>query len=154
MHFVSPGPAVTEALGYSLAQMLRPGDVITLAAPLGGGKTTLVRGLASGLGIGEELVSSPTFVIWQIYEGRMKLHHVDAYRLRSPEELEEIGLAECLAGSDVVVLEWPQVAETLLPVDRLEVVLDYLEGQEESRTIDLHPRGNWVERLKGWTFEP
>lgn len=152
MRFVSSEPATTEALGHSLAQLVRPGDVITLEAPLGGGKTTLVRGLAGGLGIGEDQVSSPTFVIWQIYAGRLKLHHVDAYRLRSPEELEEIGLAECLAGSDVVVLEWPKVAGPLLPDDRLDVKLDYAGSQDE-RTIELIPMGNWRERLRGWNFE-
>ncbi|MBT9583065.1 tRNA (adenosine(37)-N6)-threonylcarbamoyltransferase complex ATPase subunit type 1 TsaE [bacterium] len=152
MRFVSPGPATTEALGHSLAQLVRPGDVITLEAPLGGGKTTLVRGLAGGLGIAEDQVSSPTFVIWQIYVGNLRLHHIDAYRLRSSEELEEIGLAECLAGSDVVVLEWPLVAGPLLPEDRLEVKLDYGVSEEE-RSIELIPLGNWQERLRGWDFE-
>jgi tRNA threonylcarbamoyladenosine biosynthesis protein TsaE len=126
--------------------------VVTLEAPLGGGKTTLVRGLAGGLGVPEDQVSSPTFVIWQIYPGTLRLHHVDAYRLRSPEELAEIGLVECLEGPDVVVMEWPQVAQSLLPGDRLEVRLDYAED-EEHRTITLNPQGNWHERLRGWTFE-
>lgn len=152
MHFNSPSPERTEALGQSLAALLRPGDVITLEAPLGGGKTTLVRGLAEGLGIGEEAVSSPTFVIWQIYPGRLKLHHVDAYRLHSPEELEDIGLGEVLGGEDVVVLEWPGVARPLLPADRLEVQLDYAEG-EQARTIELRPLGAWRERLKGFHFD-
>jgi len=146
----SPSPESTEAIGHSLAQLLQPGDVVTLEAPLGGGKTTFVRGLAAGLGIGEEHVSSPTFVIWQIYTGRLILHHVDAYRLRSVDELEEIGLAECLEGSDVVVLEWPQLAETLLPADRLEILLDYA-AEPEARTLDLRPLGNWQSRLSGWT---
>lgn len=153
MRFISSGPARTEALGQSLAALLRPGDVITLEAPLGGGKTTLVRGLAAGLGVGEDEVSSPTFVIWQIYPGRLRLHHVDAYRLTSPEELEDIGLAECLAGGDVVVMEWPGVARTLLPADRLEVHLDYAK-EEQQRAIELCPQGNWQGRLEGWTFEP
>ena len=145
----SLGPLDTEQLARELADLLQPGDVITLEAPLGGGKTTFVRGLATGLGVSEEEVSSPTFVIWQIYEGRMRLHHLDAYRLRSADELEEIGLSETLAGDDVVVLEWPGVAETLLPSDRLHVRIEYGDGEEE-RNLDFEGRGNWKQRLEQW----
>jgi len=147
------GPEQTEALGESLAKLLLPGDIITLAAPLGGGKTTLVRGLARGLGIEEDAVTSPTFVLWHIYAGRLKLHHLDAYRLRSPEELSEIGLEELLEGTDVVVLEWPGVALSLLPSNRLEIFLDYVEGEPDRRRIELTGRGAWEERLRGWNFE-
>jgi len=139
----------TEELARSLAQLLQPGDVITLEAPLGGGKTTFVRGLATGLGVHEDEVSSPTFVIWQIYAGRLRLHHLDAYRLSSVEELEEIGLPETLAGPDVVVLEWPGLAEPLLPADRLHVRIDYGAGEEE-RSLDFEGRGNWRQRLEHW----
>lgn len=152
MVFTSSGPDVTEQLGAELAQLLRPGDVIALEAPLGGGKTTLVRGLARGLGVDEEQVSSPTFVIWQIYEGRLRLNHFDAYRLQAPEELEEIGFGECLEAGEVVLLEWPQVAMPLLPPDRLEVRLEYGHGPD-CRTIELTPRGSWSERLREWNFE-
>ncbi|MBX3166331.1 MAG: tRNA (adenosine(37)-N6)-threonylcarbamoyltransferase complex ATPase subunit type 1 TsaE [Candidatus Eremiobacteraeota bacterium] len=146
---LSSGPARTEELAGQLAQLLQPGDVITLEAPLGGGKTTFVRGLAAGLGVPEDEVSSPTFVIWQIYEGRLRLHHLDAYRLRSAEELEEIGLSEALGGQDVMVLEWPGVAEPLLPADRLQVRIEYGTGEEE-RTLELEGRGNWRPRLEQW----
>ena len=139
----------TEQLARSLAPLLRAGDVITLEAPLGGGKTTFVRGLATGLGVSEDEVSSPTFVIWQIYEGRLRLHHLDAYRLRSADELEEIGLEETLGGSDVVVLEWPGVAEPLLPADRLHVRIEYGLGEDE-RHLEFVPRGNWLQRLGSW----
>lgn len=146
---LSASPLRTEELARNLAQLLMPGDVITLDAPLGGGKTTFVRGLASGLGVPEEDVSSPTFVIWQIYPGRLRLHHLDAYRLRSAEELEEIGLSETLAGGDVVVLEWPGVAEPLLPLDRLHVRIEYGAG-EDDRILELEGRGSWRQRLEHW----
>jgi len=149
LRLTSPGPAQTEQLAGNLAQLLQPGDVITLEAPLGGGKTTFVRGLAAGLGVPEDEVSSPTFVIWQIYQGRLRLHHLDAYRLRSAEELEEIGFPETLAGQDVVVLEWPGVAERLLPADRLHVRLEYGVGEDE-RALEFEGRGSWRQRLEGW----
>lgn len=150
MRLVSSSSEATERLAGKLAGLLRGGDVITLEAPLGGGKTTFVRGLAVGLGISEEEVSSPTFVIWQIYQGRLRLHHLDAYRLRSSQELEEIGLAEVLGGQDVVVLEWPGVAEPLLPNDRLHIKIDYGQAEEE-RLFELEGRGSWAARLEGWS---
>lgn len=149
MHVLSAGPLQTEALARKLAELLRPGDVITLEAPLGGGKTTFVRGLATGLGVSEDEVSSPTFVIWQIYPGRLRLHHLDAYRLSSAEELEEIGFPETLAGGDVVVLEWPGIADPLLPADRLHVRIDYGPGEDE-RSLDFEGRGTWKQRLEQW----
>lgn len=140
----------SEAWAESLAHLLQPGDVITLEGPLGAGKTTLVRGLARGLGIAESEVSSPTFVLWQIYQGRLRLHHVDAYRLHSGDELEELGLLEVLQGQDVVVLEWPQVALAYLPEERLEIRLEY--GQEENqRRLECNPRGRWKQRMEGWS---
>lgn len=146
---LSQGPLRTEEIARNLAGLLQPGDIITLEAPLGGGKTTFVRGLASGLGVSEDEVSSPTFVIWQIYDGRLRLHHLDAYRLRSFEELEEIGFPETLAGQDVVVLEWPGVAEPLLPPDRLHVRIEYGVDEEE-RELNFEGRGTWQKRLEDW----
>ncbi|MFN8607428.1 MAG: tRNA (adenosine(37)-N6)-threonylcarbamoyltransferase complex ATPase subunit type 1 TsaE [Vulcanimicrobiota bacterium] len=149
MRLVSPAAQRTEEIARALADQLRPGDVVTLEAPLGGGKTTFVRGLASGLGVAEDEVSSPTFVIWQIYQGRLRLHHLDAYRLRSAEELEEIGLTEVLGGQDVVVLEWPGVAQPLLPDDLLHIGLEYGQGEDE-RILVFEGRGSWAARLEGW----
>lgn len=149
MQVASAGPLRTEEVARKLADLLQPGDVITLEAPLGGGKTTFVRGLATGLGVPEDEVSSPTFVIWQIYEGRLRLHHLDAYRLRSADELEEIGLSETLAGQDVVILEWPGVAEPLLPADLLAVRIKYGDGEEE-RLFEFEGRGAWRRRLEHW----
>ena len=146
---LSRSPEQTENWAAQLGRHLRSGDVITLQAPLGGGKTTFVRGLARGLGADEYEVSSPTFVIWQIYpEGRLKLHHIDAYRLLSGDEAEEIGIPEVLSGPDVVVIEWPGVLSSWLPADRLELTMDYAE-EGASRTLLAKGLGNWEERLKG-----
>ena len=151
MQWRSDSPEATEQWARQLAARLQPGDVITLAAPLGGGKTTLGRGLAQGLGIAEEAVSSPTFVLWQIYEGRLRLHHFDAYRLHSASELEELGFDECLQGRDVVVVEWPEVARDYLPPDRLEISLSYGEDPDQ-RILELRPLGNWIERIKDFEY--
>src|SRR5690349_20654727 len=91
----STSPEYTQALGRSLARVLAPGDVILLEGDLGAGKTTFVRALASGLGIDPGTVSSPTFVMVNQYRpaapGSPELVHVDAYRLRSPDDLDSLG---------------------------------------------------------------
>ena len=106
----------TESLGEAMADRVRAGDVILLKGDLAAGKTTLVRGLARGLGGDPDEVSSPTFVIVQSYPCRHRtvsvLHHVDLYRLsESPTQLRDIGLEELLSEPDAVTaVEWPKQA--------------------------------------------
>lgn len=100
--------AATLALGRVLADVVRPGDVITLTGGLSAGKTTLVRGLLAGLNHEGE-VPSPTFAIVQPYEDiDPPLWHVDLYRLEEAGELNELGLDE--VGDGVLVVEWPERA--------------------------------------------
>ncbi len=95
----------TEALGERLAARLGPGAVLLLDGDLGTGKTTLVRGLARGLGIDPEKVSSPTFVLVNEYRGRLTLYHVDLYRLEGAA-VDDLGLEDLGDGGGVVVVEW------------------------------------------------
>jgi tRNA threonylcarbamoyladenosine biosynthesis protein TsaE len=108
--------AATEAIGAALAASLRPGDVIALFGALGAGKTTLARGLLRGLGHDGE-VASPTFPIVQAYappDTRIKLWHVDLYRIEHVSELDEIGLGEA-HGEAAMVIEWPERLPSLWP---------------------------------------
>ena len=101
----------TEAIGRRLSILVRAGDVITLSGDLGAGKTSLARGLLAGLGLMGE-APSPTFAIVQPYappEVRVSVLHVDLYRIKDPQELEELGLEEARADS-VLVVEWPERA--------------------------------------------
>lgn len=102
-------PADSHALGLRLAEVVRPGDAVALSGPLGAGKTSIARGLLAGLGLEEE-APSPTFAIVQPYappEVRVPVLHVDAYRLRAPDEAEELGLDEA-RGDSVLIVEWPE----------------------------------------------
>src|SRR6266480_3939812 len=98
----------TAAAGRDLASHLSAGSVVLLFGDLGAGKTAFVRGLAEGLGIPAEDVSSPTFTIMQEYRGgRLPLYHVDLYRLDDPREIEDLGLDEITVGA-VLAIEWAE----------------------------------------------
>ena len=100
--------AETAAVGRELASTLTGGDVVLLQGDLGAGKTAFVRGLAEGLGIAPDEVSSPTFSLIQEYRGgRVPLFHVDLYRLQSTE-VDDLGLDEIALGPGVTAIEWPE----------------------------------------------
>lgn len=104
-------PAATEAFGAQLAELVRPGDVVTLSGPLGAGKTSIARGLLAALGLVGE-APSPSFAIVQPYappEVRLPVLHVDLYRIDAPAEIEELGLDEAL-DDGVLLVEWPERA--------------------------------------------
>jgi len=98
----------TADVGRSLAAQLDSGAVVLLIGPLGAGKTAFVRGLAQGLGVNPDEVSSPTFTLIQEYRGgRVPLLHVDLYRLEDPREVEDLGLEE-LGERAVLAIEWAE----------------------------------------------
>jgi tRNA threonylcarbamoyladenosine biosynthesis protein TsaE len=147
---VSNAPDDTRALGAQLATLLEPSDVVLLAGPLGAGKTELVKGIASGLGVTDTVVS-PTFTIAREYAGRLRLLHVDVYRLDTAQEVVDLGLedlaADAGAGPDAVtVVEWGDAVAGLLPTDHLLVWID-LGEHEHTRHLRIEPSGaSWARR--------
>ena len=107
------GADATTELGRRLgAALAAGGGVIALSGHLGAGKTTLVKGLAEGLGVAAARdVTSPTFLRVVRFDGRMPLVHVDAYRMKGPLDLVELGLDEDMAGRACVAIEWPEIVE-------------------------------------------
>ena len=98
----------TAAVGRDLAAALSAGDVLMLSGDLGAGKTAFVRGLAEGLGVRRDEVSSPTFTLIQEYRGgRLPLFHVDLYRIEDPREFDELGLDE-IAADGILAIEWAE----------------------------------------------
>jgi tRNA threonylcarbamoyladenosine biosynthesis protein TsaE len=104
---ITHSEAETSAAGEHLGRRLGTGDVVLLYGDLGAGKTAFVRGLAHGLGASPDAVSSPTFTLVQEYGGRVKLHHVDLYRLQ-PIEVGDLGLDELIDSEAVVAVEWAE----------------------------------------------
>ena len=134
-----------EALGASLAQSLRPGDIVGLSGGLGTGKTTLARGILRGLGHQDE-VPSPTFAIVQPYEPpavRLPLAHVDLYRLESADEIKELGLDDWLTDGALVV-EWPERLDPGLLRDALAI--DIAVGEDGARILTIAVPGAWEGR--------
>jgi tRNA threonylcarbamoyladenosine biosynthesis protein TsaE len=135
----------TRRLGRELAGLLRAGDLVVLVGPLGAGKTALTQGIGEGLGI-REPVTSPTFVIARVHtDGRVPLVHVDAYRLGSVADVDDLDLDVTVASS-VTVVEWGQGLVEQLADEHLEVRLDRRE--DDVRVACLVPHGaGWDERL-------
>ena len=135
----SPSPLHTDRLGHAIGLSLQGGETLALFGPLGAGKTSLVRGIAAGLGAPAAAVSSPTFVLIHEYRGRLPLAHVDLYRVNSTREAESTGLQEYFSGSTVAAIEWADKGLSILPQDRLEILLRH--QAVGSRTIRLSATG-------------
>ena len=127
---VTRSDAETEAVGAELASRLGPGARVLLYGELGAGKTAFVRGLAAGLGIDPDEVSSPTFTLVQEYQGRLPLIHVDLYRLASGE-VDDLGL-DALAADGVLAIEW---AERLPRPDPAAIHVRLEHAGEDARRI-------------------
>jgi tRNA threonylcarbamoyladenosine biosynthesis protein TsaE len=136
----------THAYGAKLAGVLRAGDLVVLAGPLGAGKTALVQGIGAGLGVRGPVVS-PTFVIARVHRGgRLPLVHVDAYRLHSLDEVDDLDLEVDLADS-VMVVEWGTGLVEQLADAHLEIRIERADESDE-RTVQLVPHGSdWPDRV-------
>lgn len=123
--------AGTLRVGRRLASRLSPGDVVTLSGDVGSGKTTLAKGLVCGLGAASasRQVSSPTFTIIQDYPGRVRVRHIDWYRLRTVAGVDREMAEECLADPQAVsIVEWPERAPDLVPGRAIRVRLAHAGG--------------------------
>lgn len=135
----------TEQFGRFIGQSLLGGEVLALYGELGTGKTTLVRGIAIGLGVPAHIVNSPTFVLIHEYQGRAPFAHADLYRIQAPPELQHIGLSDYLDGQTVVAIEWADKGVFELPDDRLEVHLSHRSAR--TRQVVLRARGTAMRGL-------
>jgi tRNA threonylcarbamoyladenosine biosynthesis protein TsaE len=136
---LTDGPEATEAAGAALASGLKPGDVVLVSGELGAGKTTFVRGALRSLGV-EGPVTSPTFVVGHIHEGRDgSLAHLDLYRLAGMGG-EDPGLLDPFFGEDTIAfVEWPEHAEDAWPPGRVAHRVRLAHAGEDRRRIEIDP---------------
>ncbi|HKA94090.1 MAG TPA: tRNA (adenosine(37)-N6)-threonylcarbamoyltransferase complex ATPase subunit type 1 TsaE [Acidimicrobiia bacterium] len=138
-------PDETLAVAKAVGELLRPGDVVSLAGDLGTGKTVFARGVARALGVSDPVVS-PSFTIVREYEGRVPVVHVDVYRIGTFQELHDLGFEEVVREDAVTLVEWGDAVDRMLPADRLEVRLAAGAGDDE-RVIEIEGCGrSWRAR--------
>lgn len=138
MDFFSRSPEQTRRIGVRLGGALQPGDIICLQGDLGAGKTTFVQGIAQGWG-SRDSVSSPTFILVNVYRrgDAGQLFHMDAYRLDSTPEAEELDLDTMLAQGPLIV-EWPERINGLVPSENLWVKLEHVDEEEREMKFKSH----------------
>jgi tRNA threonylcarbamoyladenosine biosynthesis protein TsaE len=133
--FNSGSSEETFVIASELAISFKPNTVVALRGNLGAGKTTFVKGIAKGLGIDIDCVSSPTFSYLNIYEAKFRIFHFDLYRLTSNEQFETSGFEEFFSAGGITCIEWPDLALAILPEGT--IFIDFLHCGEEQREISV-----------------
>lgn len=159
-HFATASERETVELARSFAGTLRRGDVVALSGELGTGKTRFVKGVCEAFQTRHQ-VTSPSFIILNRYEGidehgaEILIYHLDLYRVRSREEIYDIGYEEFFYGQGICLVEWPELLGDLLPPRRYEVRLSYGEGPDQreleillvsGEAVSSEPRGRPVQQ--------
>ena len=142
MDMISHSEKETIQLAERLGKKLRKGDVIILKGDLASGKTTFTKGIGKALNI-KEVINSPTFTILKIYQGRMPLYHIDAYRLEGT--VQDLGFEELMEDEGLTVIEWSEYVSWLIPEEYMKVPISLLE--EDSRRFVFEAHGEQYEKL-------
>ncbi|MFA4843497.1 MAG: tRNA (adenosine(37)-N6)-threonylcarbamoyltransferase complex ATPase subunit type 1 TsaE [Candidatus Margulisiibacteriota bacterium] len=121
----------TVQLGKKIGSILQPNDIIALTGQLGAGKTTLIQGIAAGIGV-KDYVTSPTFIIINEYQGRLPFYHIDLYRLDEIKEVEDLGIEEYFNRGGVCVIEWAEKLGGLLPANAERITIERLSENERN----------------------
>ena len=146
LDFWSHSPEQTTRFGARLGELLLPGDLLTLSGELGAGKTTFINGLGRGWGSPDQ-VTSPTFVLVNDYRRTDGLHlwHLDGYRLNSGADALAIGFEDLLASGGIMVVEWPERIQSVLPAERLRLAMRWVD--ETRRGLRLEAVGARAQEL-------
>ena len=142
----------TRAVGEAFAELLRPRDAVILTGELGAGKTTLVQGIARGLDVTDH-VASPTFTLVREYHGRLDVAHVDVYRLERIQDVVDLGLEDLGDGEAVLLVEWGDAVEEVLPADHVTIELTG-GSDDEARRAGGHTGRTDLDRSLGTSGEP
>ena len=135
----------TRAVGQYIGEYAQEGDIFLLSGELGTGKTCLTQGIAVGLGV-PGYVRSPTFVLMTQYQGRLRLHHMDLYRLEGSFQAWDLGIEEQLTSNDVCVIEWADRASDIFPEESLWIDLSHNQNSD-SRNITFYSQSSKYESI-------
>lgn len=136
MTIITKSEAETIQVGVAFGATLSPGTIVAMYGDLGAGKTAFIRGLAQGLKLNVR-VSSPTFTIVNEYLGRIPLFHFDMYRLKSADELFDIGWDDYLERDGVCAVEWSENVEDAFPSETIRVKIDKINETDREIKIDM-----------------
>ncbi len=126
-------PEETQNLGETFGKTLKPGDVVALIGDLGTGKTCLTQGIARGIGIAAgEVVSSPSYILINEYNGKIPIYHIDLYRLENITEIADLGIGEYIDSDGVCIIEWAERMEEDLPETCIRI---YITWEDENTRI-------------------
>ncbi|MBR1938396.1 MAG: tRNA (adenosine(37)-N6)-threonylcarbamoyltransferase complex ATPase subunit type 1 TsaE [Spirochaetales bacterium] len=134
MHIISHSEKETQEIGRKVALKITKGSVISLRGSLGAGKTVFAKGFAKELGITEAIVS-PTFTLVQEYDGKLKMYHLDLYRLSGEDEFESMGGEDFLYSDGVTLIEWSEKIEAMLPDSTIYINITI--NEDLSRDIEI-----------------
>lgn len=138
IEFVTNSEQETFQLGASIGKKLSPNVVIALYGDLAAGKTTLIKGIASGIGgIDPHEINSPTFTFLNVYEGLKSFFHFDLYRLKTQDEFLQMGFDEYFYSGGVCCIEWAERVRLLLPEKRIDISMKH-QGESRKITIESH----------------
>lgn len=136
MEFHTKSSEETIELGKKIGTALKPGDILAFYGELGSGKTTMIKGIALGLGVKEQdIVKSPSFIMVNEYKGRCPIFHIDLYRVKNTKEILSIGFDDYLYDNGVSLIEWAEKAEKELPENIIKVELEVINPDERKVKI-------------------
>jgi tRNA threonylcarbamoyladenosine biosynthesis protein TsaE len=135
---ISKSEAETQKIGKDFENNLKPGSIAALFGELGSGKTQFIKGICKGLGV-KEIVNSPTFIIINEYytENFGKLYHFDLFRMKTTEEILNLGFEEYLSSNGILLIEWPELIENILPDNTIKIYLSHMSNHENMREIKI-----------------
>lgn len=147
MNILSESPSETKSIGERLGSNLRRGDVVALIGELGAGKTCFIQGLMKGMKVSACRITSPTFIIMNVYKGRVPVYHFDMYRLNNIKEVEELGYEEYFYGNGVAVVEWADKIKKILPSKCIKIYIKIIgDKKREIKFENIRYRNCYKDR--------
>lgn len=137
----------TKALASKIASYLLPGDIVSLSGELGSGKTTFIQGAVKALGF-NGYVSSPSFVLINQYPARINIYHLDLYRMKHQEELEDLGWEELLDETSIIFIEWGEKIDSFLPKNYLKIKIDRTQKEKERIFTIISPNDKFKDLME------